>query len=187
MLDFAGPFEVLSLAEEPQTKQKLIQVCTVAQKKELIRTRNGLQVMPDFDFSDLPPVDLLMIPGGYGAEEIEIHNTALLEWLRFQANQTPIIASVCTGAFLLATVGLLDGKRATTHWMDLDRLEKDYPAIDVQRGVKFVDEGNILTSGGISAGIELSFHLLSRLFGATIARQTAKRMEYTISIPDETK
>ena len=187
VLDFAGPFEVLSLAEEPQTKQKLIQVCTVAQKKELIRTRNGLQVMPDFDFSDLPPVDLLMIPGGYGAEEIEIHNTALLEWLRFQANQTPIIASVCTGAFLLATVGLLDGKRATTHWMDLDRLEKDYPAIDVQRGVKFVDEGNILTSGGISAGIELSFHLLSRLFGATIPRQTAKRMEYTISIPDETK
>jgi len=140
--------------------------------------------MPDYDFTHAPDFDLLIVPGGYGAEEIEIHNTVLLDWLKQRAETTPTVASVCTGAFLLAEAGLLNEKRATTHWMDLDRLKKDYPAILVQKGVKFVDEGDILTAGGTSAGINLSFHLLRKFFGADIARQTAKRMEYDIVIDD---
>lgn len=184
VLDFAGPFEVLSLAERVESREKLFVVCTVAETRETISARNGLKVLPDYDFASAPDFDLLIIPGGYGAEEIEIHNETLLRWLKHKADTTPIVASVCTGAFLLAEAGLLDGKRATTHWMDLDRLERAYPLVYVAREVKFVDEGNILTAGGISAGIDLCFHLLTRLFGADIARQTAKRMEYDISIND---
>lgn len=182
VLDFAGPFEVLSLAERAGSREKLFAVCTVAETRETISARNGLKVLPDYDFASAPDFDLLIVPGGYGAEEIEIHNETLLRWLKHKADTTPIVASVCTGAFLLAEAGLLDGKRATTHWMDLDRLERAYPLVYVAREVKFVDEGNILTAGGISAGIDLCFHLLTRLFGADIARQTAKRMEYDIEI-----
>ena len=184
VLDFAGPFEVLSLAEDASTHQKLFSVNTVAQTRESISARNGLKVLPDYDFDSAPDFDLLIIPGGYGAEEIEIHNTLLLDWLKIRSATTPTIASVCTGAFLLAKAGLLNGKRATTHWMDLDRLEQEYPLIFVQRDVKFVDEGRILTAGGISAGINLSFHLLKKFYGAEVAQQTAKRMEYDIVIED---
>lgn len=185
VLDFAGPFEVLSLAEDANTHQKLVSVKTVAQKRESIYARNGLNVLPDYDFSNAPDFDLLIVPGGYGAEGIEIHNQALLDWIKSRATATSILASVCTGAFLLAKAGLLDGKRATTHWMDLDRLAREYPRIAVQRDVKFVDEGTILTSGGISAGINMCFHLLTRLFGAEIARQTARRMEFELEIGED--
>ena len=185
VLDFAGPFEVLSLAEDANTHQKLVSVKTVAQKRESISARNGLNVLPDYDFTNAPDFDLLIVPGGYGAEEIEIHNQALIDWIKSRATTTSILASVCTGAFLLAKAGLLDGKRATTHWMDLDRLAREYPRIAVQRDVKFVDEGNILTSGGISAGINMCLHLLTRLFGAEIARQTARRMEFELEIGED--
>ena len=182
VLDFAGPFEVLSLAEDANTRQKLVSVKTVAQTRDAISARNGLNILPDYDFINAPDFDLLIVPGGHGAEEIEIHNQALLDWIKSRAITTSILASVCTGAYLLAKAGLLDGKRATTHWMDLDRLAREYPRIDVQCDVKFVDEGNILTSGGISAGINMCFHLLTRLFGAQIARQTARRMEFEIEL-----
>ena len=111
-------------------------------------------------------------------EEIEIHNEALVDWLRERAAQTSLMASVCTGAFLLAEAGLLSGRRATTHWMDLDRLERQYPHVTVERNVRFVDEGNLVTSAGISAGIDMCLHLVGRLMGAEDARATAKRMEY---------
>lgn len=182
VLDFAGAFEVFSLAEEPKTHAKLASVCTIAQSREMISARNGLKVMPYYGFENAPELDLLIVPGGYGAEEIEIHNEVLLAWLKKRAESTPIVASVCTGAFLLAKAGLLSGRRATTHWMDCDRLEREYPEVSILRGVKYVDEGNILTSGGISAGINLCFHLLARLFSADVARHTAKRMEYDIEI-----
>jgi len=184
VLDFAGPFEVLSLAEDASTHQKLFSINTVAQTRESISARNGLKVLPDYDFDNAPDFDLLIVPGGYGAEEIEVHNATLLDWLKQRAAITLTLASVCTGAFLLAKAGLLNGKRATTHWMDLDRLEQEYPLVFVQRDVKFVDEGDILTAGGISAGINLSFHLLKKFYGAEVAQQTAKRMEYEIVIAD---
>jgi len=184
VLDFAGPFEVLSLAEDASTHQKLFSINTVAQTRESISARNGLKVLPDYDFDNAPDFDLLIVPGGYGAEEIEVHNATLLDWLKQRAAITLTLASVCTGAFLLAKAGLLNGKRATTHWMDLDRLEQEYPLVFVQRDVKFVDEGDILTAGGISAGINLSFHLLKKFYGAEVAQQTAKRMEYDIVIAD---
>lgn len=182
VLDFAGPFEVFSIASYSNCQQKPFTVKTVAQTSDLISARNGLKVQPDFDFNNSPSFDILIIPGGYGAEEIEIHNEILKNWIKIRAEECDIIASVCTGSFLLAETGLLDGKRATTHWLDIDRLESEYTKIKVQRGVKYVDESNIITSGGISAGIDMSFYLLNRLVGKEIAIATAKRMEYDINL-----
>lgn len=182
VLDFAGPFEVFSIASYSNCQQKPFTVKTVAQTTDLISARNGLKVQPDFDFNNSPSFDILIIPGGYGAEEIEIHNEILKNWIKIRAEECDIIASVCTGSFLLAETGLLDGKRATTHWLDIDRLESEYTKIKVQRGVKYVDESNIITSGGISAGINMSFYLLNRLVGKEIAIATAKRMEYDINL-----
>lgn len=182
VLDFAGPFEVFSSVAYPGADVKPFVVNTVSQKKDIISARNGLKVQPDYDFSDAPHFDILVIPGGYGAEEIEIHNNAVLEWIKERSKSVELLASVCTGAFLLAQAGLLDGKRATTHWMDTGRLEREYPDICVERDVKYVDEGSIITAGGISAGIDMSFHVVNRLFGKEIAKAAAKRMEYDIDI-----
>lgn len=182
VMDFAGPFEVFSIATAANCNEKLFMVNTVAQTTDIIVARNGLKIQPDYDIHNSPHFDILIIPGGYGAEEIEIHNKILLNWIKERSFDCSFIASVCTGAFLLAEVGLLDGKKATTHWMDLDRLEREYHKIKVQRDVKFVDENTIITSGGISAGINMSFYILKKLVGEEIARVTAKRMEYDIDI-----
>ena len=182
VLDFAGPYEVFSIATARDKQNKLFCVKTVAETKKTISARNGLKVTPDYDFLDCPKLDILIIPGGYGAEEIEIHNKKLLTWIKERAADTSIVASICTGAFLLAEAGLLNGKQATTHWMDIDRLEREYPDVSVQRNAKYVDQGSILTAGGISAGINLSFYLLKKLYGDSIAECTARRMEYEIDI-----
>ena len=144
VLDFAGPFEVFSIATYSKCSEKPFRVHTVAQTKDLIKARNGLKIQPDYDFNDAPQFDILIIPGGYGAEEIEIHKPKVINWIKNNMNNVNIMASVCTGAFLLAEAGLLDGKQATTHWMDIDRLEKEYTKVNVQRNVKFVDEFPII-------------------------------------------
>jgi len=182
VLDFAGPFEVFSLASYPDRTEKPFLVKTVAQFREPVRARNGLTLLPACCFADNPVFDILIIPGGYGAEEIELHNEAVIEWIKAQMQSVQLMVSVCTGAFLLAKAGLLDGKKATTHWMDLDHLEKEFPQVAVQRGDKYIDQGNIITSAGISAGINMSFHVIGKLLGKEIARTTAKRMEYDIDL-----
>lgn len=185
VLDFAGPFEVFSVTTNQNSDSKPFAVHVISQTGELIRARNGLWVKPCYSFADSPALDILIIPGGYGAEEIEIHNETVIDWIKEQAKKVTLLASVCTGAFLLAKAGLLDNKAATTHWMDIDRLVKEYPSIIVQKGVKYVDEGTIITAAGISAGLDMSFHIVKRFLGAEIARATAKRMEYDIVIADD--
>ena len=180
VLDFAGPFEVFSLAKK--SDNPLCHVRTVAATLKTIHARNGLKVSPDNTFSDHPIFDVLIIPGGYGARELEIKKPDTLHWIKNQKPKVPIMASVCTGSLLLAECGLLDGRKATTHWMRLDRLENEYPKVEVIRGVKFVDDGDIITSAGISAGINMSFHLLTRLFHRDIAKSVARDMEYDIEL-----
>jgi len=180
VLDFAGPFEVFSLAAALSITAKPFSVKTISEDGNLITARNGLKVYPDYSFSNHPPLDIVIIPGGYGAEETEINNPNVISWIQKQHASAKITASVCTGALLLAKAGILDGRKATTHWMDINRLEKEFPAVQVERNVKFVDEGTIFTSGGISAGINLSFYLLTKLLGKEAAVQTAERMEYDI-------
>jgi transcriptional regulator GlxA family with amidase domain len=184
VLDFAGPFEVFSVATYPdsQTNSRPFLVKTISAKERLIRARNGLKVLADYSIENAPHFDILIIPGGPGAREREIHNEKVIEWIAERMGDVELMTSVCTGALLLAKAGLLNQKRATTHWASYDRLEKEFPEVDVQRGVKFVDEGNIITSGGISAGMNMSFHIIKRLIGSEVAQLTAKRMEYDINI-----
>ena len=182
VLDIAGPFEVFSITTYPDNNEKPFTVKTVAQTKDIITARNGLKIQPEYDFNDAPLFDILIVPGGYGAEEIEIRNKKVIEWIKETSNNISLLASVCTGAFLLAEAGLLDGKRVTTHWIDIDRLEREYPRLIMQRGVKYVDEGKVITAGGISAGINMSFHIVKKLLGEEIAKATAKRMEYDIDL-----
>lgn len=184
VLDFAGPFEVFSVTTGKQLADKPFFVYTVAQTKNPIQARNGLTVVPDYDFKSAPDFDILIIPGGYGAEEVEINNPAVLEWIRKSAKKASLTASVCTGAFLLAKAGLLNGKSATTHWMDTGRLKKEFPEIRVIEGKKFVDEESIMTAGGISAGIDMSLYIVGNLLGRETSEATAKRMEWN-GIPIE--
>lgn len=180
VLDFAGPFEVFSLARD-FNQGALFQVHTITENGQMIRARNGLKVLPDYNFSNCPQLDILLVPGGYGAEEIEIYNESLLSWITEEAQQVEILASVCTGALLLAQAGFLKGKKATTHWMDLEKLA-NFPEVDVQKETKYVEDGKVITSGGISAGIDMSFYLVAKLYGVETALATAKRMEYDISL-----
>ncbi|ART76644.1 AraC family transcriptional regulator [Sutcliffiella horikoshii] len=182
VLDFAGPFEVFSVATLPISNEKPFIVKTISENGDLVTARNGLKVFPDYSFDNHPSLDIVIIPGGYGAEQIEINNPTIIEWIKTQQSRTEFLTSVCTGALLLAKAGILDGRKATTHWMDVDRLKHEFPKVSVQRDVKFVDEGSIITSGGISAGINMSFHLISRLHGKDVAEDTAKRMEYEIKL-----
>jgi transcriptional regulator GlxA family with amidase domain len=181
VLDFAGPFEVFSLAEFPD-RRKVFNVQTIAENKRTISARNGLKVIPDLDLEEALKInfDVLIIPGGYGAEEIEIKKPHIINWIKEMHGRTNILASVCTGAFLLAEAGLLDNIRATTHWLDLDRLEKEYEKISVIRNKKFIDNGKIITAAGISAGINMSYHIVERMAGKEIADATVRRMEYDI-------
>ena len=183
VLDFAGPFEVLSLASVPGMDEKPFCVRTVSEDGELIKARNGLKVKPDYSFATAPYFDVLVVPGGRGAREAEINNPTMLEWLKKQSQEVEVLTSVCTGAFLLAKVGLLDGKRATTHYSSLERFAAEFPAVKVEHKRKYVDEGNVITAAGISAGIDMSFHMLRRFLGDEIMRETARRMEYELTEP----
>ena len=183
VLDFAGPFEVFSLAEAANTSDKYFKVIIIAEHQALISARNGLKVIPDYSFDNHPAIDILVIPGGYGAEKVEINNPVVIDWIISQAKLTKLTLSVCTGAFLLAKAGLLAGKSATTHWMDLDNLES-YPNIEVIANTRFVDASdkmtNIVTSAGISAGIHASLYCVEKLIDSQTMQTTARRMEFDI-------
>ena len=184
VLDFAGPFEVFSLAEAANTSDKYFKVIIIAEHQALISARNGLKVIPDYSFDNHPAIDILVIPGGYGAEKVEINNPVVIAWIISQAKLTKLTLSVCTGALLLAKAGLLAGKSATTHWMDLENLAS-YPNIEVIANTRFVDASdkttNIITSAGISAGIHASLYCVEKLIDSQTMQTTARRMEFDIS------
>lgn len=181
VLDFTGPFEVFSVTTEANGVHPFT-VHTVSQEGQIIIARNGLKVQPDFSIKNLPPVDILIIPGGLGVREYEMKNEIIISWIRQQMKEVKLMASVCTGALLLAKAGLLDSRKATTHWASIERFRNEFPTVEVLENVKFVDEGHIITSGGISAGINMSFHIVKNLLGVEIAEATAKRMEYDIEL-----
>jgi len=187
VLDFAGPFEVFSVAGRlhaargdlyrPETGDTTIKVFNIAQTDCVVHARGNLLVQPHFTFDNHPPLDLIIAPGGWGTRR-EVDNPVLIAWLRTVAGTARIAASVCTGAFLMGRIGLFDGRQATTHWLSLDRLEKTFPQTRVVRDVRWVDEGAVLSSAGISAGIDMSLHLVERLISREIAELTAREMEY---------
>lgn len=182
VLDFAGPFEVFSLTTYLDTDNKPFIVKTISETGNMINARNGLKIKPDYSFNDKIDFDILIIPGGYGAEIIEINNFKVIEWIKNKINNVDILASVCTGSFLLAKTGILDNKNATTHWMDIEKLQNDFPKIKVHKNLKYIEDGKIITSGGVSAGINMSLYIIEKLLNKDIAIYTAKRMEYDILI-----
>ena len=180
VLDFCGPFEVFSVARPEGVKDdkaRLFQAFTVAEEDKTIRCRGGLLVQPHYMIENAPPLDILIVPGGQGTRR-ERHNQTLLKWIEKQNEQTELTLSVCTGAFLLAELGLLDGKRATTHWGSVDFMRETYPHLEMVENTRYVDEGRIVTSAGISAGTDMSLHVVEKLHGQEVAQWTARRMEY---------
>lgn len=176
VLDFCGPFEVFAVTGA-RSQDKPFDVFTVAETAATITARNGLSVNPKFSFADCPQADVLVIPGGYGTRPL-IHNEAVRAWIRAQAEQAELVMSVCTGSLLLGKAGLLEGLSATTHFAAMDELRKHAPNTQACPGQRIVDNGRILTSAGISAGIDLSFHIVARLLGREVAQETARYMEY---------
>jgi transcriptional regulator GlxA family with amidase domain len=182
VLDFCGPFEVFATTTMPDADPldeaaRPFRVLVIAERLEAVRCYGGLLVQPHHTIEDHPPLDILVVPGGYGTRR-EVNNGRLLDWIAAQDARTELTTSVCTGAFLLAARGLLDGRPATTHWASIERLRTTHPTIEVREEVRFVDDGRVLTSAGVSAGIDLALHVVGRLLGEEVARHTARRMEY---------
>jgi transcriptional regulator GlxA family with amidase domain len=182
VLDFSGPFEVFSVArlvepERQEDEHQLFRVLTIAEHNRIISCRGGLLVQPHATIEQHPLLDILVVPGGQGTRR-ERQNQRLLNWIGQQNRQTQLTTSVCTGAFLLAESGLLNQHRATTHWGSVEWMRTTYPAIEMLADVRVVDEGHIITSAGVSAGIDMSLHVVARLYGPEVARWTARRMEY---------
>jgi len=176
VLDFAGPFEVFGVTGL-RSGPAPFRVGTVGLSNMPIRARNGLEVRPSTSIEEAPPCDVLVLPGGFGTRR-EMHNATLLEWIRRQAAGAEAVLSVCTGALLLARAGLLDGLDATTHHVAFDELSQASPTANILRGARYVDNGHIITSAGISAGIDASLHLVAKLLGDAVAAETAEYMEY---------
>lgn len=175
VLDFCGPFEVFSVANrfmEPAA----FNILTVAEKGRVI-TRGGLQVSPHHSLDDCPQPDLLLVPGGIGTRK-EMNNPALIDWIKQRSQKAELVLSVCTGALLLARAGLLDGLESTTHHGAIDLLRQTAPNTTVHTDRRFVDNGRVVCSAGIAAGIDMSLHIVARLLGKEVADKTARQMEY---------
>jgi transcriptional regulator GlxA family with amidase domain len=179
VLDFCGPFEVFSVANR-FTEPHAFNVLTVAETVGQVVTRGGLSVNPHRRLGDCPQPDVLLVPGGQGTRN-EIHNSALVEWIRQASTKAELVLSVCTGALLLAKAGLLDGLEATTHHGAIDLLRQTAPKTTVHAHRRFVDNGRVVCSAGIAAGIDMSLHVVSRLLGREVFVKTARQMEYSWS------
>jgi len=181
VLDFCGPFEVFSVTRlnENQRREELspFRVLLIGDTTEPIQAAGGMRVLPECTATACPALDILLIPGGWGTRE-QMNNGRLIDWIRQRAKKVETVASVCTGSLLLGQAGLLDGHRATTHWAALPLLRERFPKINVVDNEHVVEEGNILTSAGISAGIDLALRVVARYFGEPVARNTARYMEY---------
>jgi transcriptional regulator GlxA family with amidase domain len=181
VLDFAGPYEVFTTATRVKQKQQPgafppFLVFTLAETLKPIKTRPGMEVIPQFTIDEHPEMDILIVPGGVVDEEMK--NTRVLDWINESSRKIAVTASVCTGAFLLAAAGVLFDKAATTHWEDAKELQSQFPHVNVQPGKPWVDNGSIVTSGGIAAGIKMSLHLVARLESKQLATRTARQLEF---------
>jgi transcriptional regulator GlxA family with amidase domain len=181
VLDFCGPFEVFSVTrlnedkrrEEPSPFQPLL----IAENSGLVTATGGMQVLAHHSMADCPHLDILVVSGGWGFRN-HMQNSLLHAWLRDRAAKAETVTAVCTGSLLLASAGILDRLDATTHWRFLDSMRNAFPSINVQYEKHFVRDGQVFTSAGISAGIDMSLKVVEDRFGEKIARATARHMEY---------
>jgi transcriptional regulator GlxA family with amidase domain len=186
VLDFCGPFEVFSVTrldegarrEEPSPFEVLL----VAETLDTVVATGGLKVIPDVTLDTCPPLDILVVPGGWGTRA-EAKNQRLLDWIAERGRSVETLTSVCTGSMLLGHAGLLHGRRATTHWRSLDRMRDAFPAVTVEEKLHVVEHDHVVTSAGISAGIDMALRVVIRYFGEAVGRATARNMEYPF--PDD--
>ncbi|WP_072682401.1 DJ-1/PfpI family protein [Arcobacter sp. LA11] len=176
VLDFSGPFEVFSVASRFLKDKKKFNVCLISENQSLVTARGGYKVSSHYTFENHPPLDVLVVVGGVHTEEVK--KIDVIDWIKKQSDSVKLIASVCTGAFLLAEAKIITKQKVTTHWEDIEDLEKDYPSLKIVKDVRWVDEGDIVTSAGISAGIDMSLHLVSKIHGYELAVKTAKQMQF---------
>ena len=176
VLDFAGPFEVFSVTGRRDGSDPF-EVCTVAEQDGPVAARNDLSVNPRYTFATCPRPDVLVVPGGFGTREA-MDRPRVLSWVNEVAVSAELVLSVCTGSLILARAGLLRGLRATTHHGALDLLESLVPDTEVVRDQRVVDNGEIITSAGVAAGMDMSFHVVARLLGEEQAMETAGYIEY---------
>jgi transcriptional regulator GlxA family with amidase domain len=178
LLDFAGPFEVFSAARPASdSTERLLNVFTVAEAAALVTCNNPVTVLPAYALADCPPIDILVVPGGRGTRTA-IDRHELIAWIADRAAAATLTTSVCTGSFLLAGAGLLAGKATTTHWGSIERMRGDFPGLDVREEARWVDAGDVVSSAGVSAGIDMALYVLQRLFGKDVADATARGIEY---------
>jgi transcriptional regulator GlxA family with amidase domain len=188
VLDFCGPYEVFSVTRLDEERRRVesspFEVLLVAESAEPVVATGGLRVIPDATLETCPPLDILVVPGGWGTRT-EMSNQRVLTWIAERAKGVETLTSVCTGALLLGQTGLLDGRRATTHWRSLDWMRQSFPAVTVEDKLHVVEDGELLTSAGISAGIDMALRVVARYFGETVGRATARHMEYPF--PDDNR
>lgn len=182
VLDFCGPFEVFSVARPEGSDDdgdRLYSVHIIAEHLDVVSCRNGLQVKPDFTIQDHPALDMILIPGGRGTRR-ELDNPVVIDWIRRQHETTELTTSVCTGSFLLAKAGLLDGTSATTHWASVDWMRSAFPGVTMRHDQRWVQsDSRIIVSAGVSAGIDMALHVIELQHGRAAADRTARHMEYT--------
>lgn len=179
VLEFTGPYEVFTAATRVALRDGLpppFTTSTIAARKGLVRTRAGLVVQPNYNFANHPAIDLLIIPGGVVANELE--NLEVVRWIDRTAARAGLTASVGTGAFLLAKANVLYAHKVTTHWQDFSELKAMFPLLKVVEGCRWVDTGRYVTSAGGSAGIDMCLHLVERIAGRELAEATARHMDF---------
>jgi transcriptional regulator GlxA family with amidase domain len=190
VLDFCGPFEVFSvtrLNEELRREESSpFEVMLVAETAEPVNTTGGMRVIPDVTIATCPPLDVLVVPGGFGTRS-EIKNERLVAWIGERGKQVETLTSVCTGSMLLGQAGLLDGRHATTHWRALPWMRDSFPSVTVEEKQHVVEDGHVLTSAGISAGIDMALRVVARYHGEAVARNTARNMEYRYAPEDNSR
>ncbi len=176
VLDFCGPFEIFSVSGR-HSDPRPFNVYTVAQELKPVSARNALSINPRYSFADCPRPDILVVPGGYGTR-VEINKPEVLQLISSSAQTSELVLSVCTGSLLLAMIGLLDGLTATTHHLALAELEAVAAHTTIDSTKRFIDNGKIVTSAGVAAGIDMSLHVVGRLLGHDEAVETASYIEY---------
>ncbi|WP_022667627.1 DJ-1/PfpI family protein [Desulfospira joergensenii] len=176
VLDFSGPFEVFTTASRVCPDSTPFEVFLIGETGKTVSARAGFRIHPAYGFHNHPAMDLLIVVGGYHYDEMK--KPHVLDWIAEQAGRARYVASICSGAWLLAQSGVLTDQNVTTHWEDIESLQRSYPCLKVHKNQRWIDEGEYITSAGISAGIDMSLYLVGKYHSLDLARKTARQMEY---------